>query len=382
VAQVAPVIRRYADQGERDRRLAPEVVDAMLDAGVFRAWVPRALGGLEMAPLSAMRLFEGIAHAGGSAGWVASNSINATVAFQAFPEAGAREVFADPRALIAGAIYPPGTAMPVDGGYRVSGHWTTASGCHYATTILTGALIMDGETPRTGPDGNPVLMAVALQPADIEIVENWNTLGMRATGSHDVRARDVFVPQRRTAILGPTSFAEPNAAFGGPLYRIGLWLDMLRIAAAAVGIARAALEAFVELALTKLPTGSQTPLAGQQVVQDQVARAQARIEAGRATVHHATAGAWASVQGGERITGDRGVSQGLAASFGVELAVEAVDIIQGVAGSSGFRAEQPFERYFRDLHTLNQHVLASSARYASLGKMLLGRPSDFPLYYL
>jgi alkylation response protein AidB-like acyl-CoA dehydrogenase len=65
VAQVAPVIRQYADQGERDRRLAPEVVDAMLDAGVFRAWVPQALGGLEMDPVSAMRLFEGIAHAGG-----------------------------------------------------------------------------------------------------------------------------------------------------------------------------------------------------------------------------------------------------------------------------------------------------------------------------
>jgi alkylation response protein AidB-like acyl-CoA dehydrogenase len=354
----------------------------MLDAGVFRAWVPRALGGLEMDPVSAMRLFEGLAQADGSAGWVASNSVNATVSFQAFPEAGAREVFADPRALIAIAGFPPGTAIPVDGGYRVSGQWISASGCHYATTILTGALIMDGETPRTGPDGNPVLMFVALQPADVEIVENWNTLGMRATGSHDLRAQDVFVPERRAAILGPTSFAEPNAAFGGPLYRIGLWLDMLRIAATAVGIARASLEAFLDLAQNKLPTGSQTPLADQPVVQDQAARAQARIEAGRATVHQATADAWASVQGGERITGDRGISLGLATSFGVELAVQAVDIIQGVAGSSGFRAEQPFERYFRDLHTLNQHLLASAARYASLGKMLLGRPSDFPFYYL
>jgi alkylation response protein AidB-like acyl-CoA dehydrogenase len=227
-----------------------------------------------------------------------------------------------------------------------------------------------------------MLMFVALAPSDVEIVENWDTLGMRATGSHDLRAQDIFVPERRAAILGPTSFAEPNPAFGGPLYRIGLWLDMVRIAATAVGIARAALEAFLELAQTKLPTGLQTPLADQPVVQDQVARAQARIEAGRATVHQATADAWAYVQGGERITGDRGISLGLATAFGVELAVQAVDIIQGVAGSSGFRAEQPFERSFRDLHTLNQHLLASTARYASLGKMILGRPSDFPFYYL
>src|SRR5215213_4125375 len=135
VAQVDPVIRQYAAQGERDRRLAPAVIDAMLDAGVFRAWVPRALGGLEMDPVSAMGLFEGLAQADAAAGWVASNSVNTTVTFQAFPEEGAREVFADPRALIAVAAFPPGAATPVDGGYRVSGQWISASGCHYATTI-------------------------------------------------------------------------------------------------------------------------------------------------------------------------------------------------------------------------------------------------------
>jgi alkylation response protein AidB-like acyl-CoA dehydrogenase len=380
IARVAPALRQYAAGGETERRLAPEVVTALLDAGVFRSWIPKALGGLELDPLPALRLFEGIAHADGSAGWVVSNSANVTLIGQVLPDDGAAEVFGDPRVLPAIAAFPPGAAVPVEGGYRVSGQWNFGSGCNYATWLATGALVMDGEAPRLGPDGNPVLALAMLKADDVEIVENWDTLGLRGTGSHDFRAADVFVPQRRTAIFAP--FDNPGEAYRGPLYRMGFWLDGIRIAITALGIARAALEAFVKLAQAKTPNGVQAVLADRSVVQDQVARAQAMIEAGRATVYQSVAEAWQYVQGGKRITVNEGVSMGLASSFGVELAVQAVDLLQGAAGSTGFRAEHPFQRYFRDVHTLNQHAIASAARFESLGKLILGRQSDWAFYYL
>jgi indole-3-acetate monooxygenase len=325
-------------------------------------------------------MFEGIAHADGSAGWVASNSANVTLGGQMFPDDGAAEVFSDPRVLVGVAAFPPGAAVPVDGGYRISGQWNFGSGCHYATWMAVGALVMEGGAPKLGPNGTPVLVLALLKAADVEIVEHWNTLGLRGTGSHDFRASDVVVPARRVAAFAPIK--HPGVAYRGPLYRVGLWLDGIRVAITALGIARAALEAFVELAQGKTPNGVQSVLADRSVVQDQVARAQAMIEAGRAAVYRSVEEAWQYVQGGQRITAKEGVSMGLASSFGVELAVKAVDVLQGLAGTTGFRVEHPFQQYFRDLHTLNQHALASAARFESLGKLILGRPSDWAFHYL
>ncbi len=194
LAQVTPVIRQHAATGEIERRLAPEAVQAMVDAGVFRAWIPKALGGLEMDPLSALRIFEGIAHADGSAAWVASNSTNATLLGQILPDEGAAEMFSDPKVLLGGAAFPPGAAVPVDGGYRVNGQWNFGSACDYATWMLGAALVMDGEAPRLGPDGNPVMAFMFFRMSEAEIVDNWNTLGLRGTGSHDLRVKDLFVP--------------------------------------------------------------------------------------------------------------------------------------------------------------------------------------------
>jgi alkylation response protein AidB-like acyl-CoA dehydrogenase len=380
VASVEPAIRQHAASGEIERRLAPEVVAAMVDAGVFLAWIPKALGGLEMDPLSVLRIFEGIAHTDGSAAWVASNSTNATLLGQILPDDGAVEVFSDPKVLLAGAAFPPGAAVPVEGGYRITGQWNFGSACDYATWLGGAALIMDGEAPRLGPDGNPVMVLALFPAADVEIVDNWNTLGLRGTGSHDYRVQDVFAPERRVAVFAP--FDHPGTAYKGPLYRMGFWLDAIRIAITALGIARAALDAFVELAQAKTPNGIQSVLADRAVVQDQVARARAMIEAGRAAVYQSVGDAWEYVNSGPRITTNEGISMALASSFGVELAVKAVDLLQGLAGTTGIRAEHPFQQYFRDIHTINQHALANASRFESLGKIILGRQSDWAFYYL
>jgi alkylation response protein AidB-like acyl-CoA dehydrogenase len=239
---------------------------------------------------------------------------------------------------------------------------------------------MDGDAPRAGPDGAPVGLGVFFRASEVEIVDNWNTLGLRGTGSHDVRATDVYVPARRIAVMAPLD--HPGIAYRGPLYRLGMWLDPIRIASTGLGIAHAALTAFLKLAQARVPTATQTPLADRPLVQDGVAHARAMIEAGRVTVYRSVEEAWAYVQDGHRITADEGISMGLASAFAVELAARAVDTLQGLAGTVGIREEQPFARYFRDVHTLNQHALASVARFESLGKLILGRRSDWPFHYL
>jgi alkylation response protein AidB-like acyl-CoA dehydrogenase len=380
VARVEPVLRAHAPAAEAERRLAPEAMTALIDAGVFRTWVPRAYGGLEMDPIPALKMFEELSRIDSAAGWVAANSAFIASVGQIFPDEASIEIAADPRVVMAGSSAPAGGAVPVQGGYRVTGRWPFGSGCTYATWLAGFCLVMDGEGPRLHPDGSPEILIALFKAEEAEILDNWHTLGMRGTGSFDFRTADVFVPAYRGVELGPLD--HPASAYTGPLYRLGFWLGITNLPATALGIARAALDDLLKLAESKTPSYTQKLLADQPVVRDRVARARALIEAGRATLHSAVGDAWQFVQGGGRITGDNCISLGLAASFGMEAAVQAVDLVHAVAGTTAIREEYPFERYFRDVHTISQHTQASSARFESLGAMVLGRRSDWALYYV
>jgi alkylation response protein AidB-like acyl-CoA dehydrogenase len=269
----------------------------------------------------------------------------------------------------------------VQGGYRISGRWAFGSGANYATWLTAQAVVYDGDTPRLGPDGNPVAMIVWLRAEDAEVLDNWDTLGMRGTGSHDFTATDVFVPERRCWTVAPITHLPP--AYAGPLYRVGLWLVGPLNASAALGIARAAVEDAVALAATKVPSYTQTGLADRPIVQDRLARARAHVEAGWSYIAHAVTQAYEqTMQSGERIGLEQGIPLALAGSFGHEAACQAVDLVQSVVGTSGIRAELRFQQYFRDVHTVSQHAFSSPSRFESVGKLLLGRQSDWGFYYL
>ncbi|MGH2583354.1 MAG: acyl-CoA dehydrogenase family protein [Dehalococcoidia bacterium] len=380
IARVEPILRAYAPAAEAERRLAPEAMTALIDAGVFRTWVPRAYGGLEMDPISALKMFEELSRIDSAAGWIASNSAFLASMTQTFPDETTAELFADPRVVLAGSSQPTGAAVPVEGGYRVTGRWPFGSGCTYADWLAGFCLVMDGDAPRVHPDGSPAILIVAFEAGEAEILDNWHTLGMRGTGSFDFRAAGVFVPAHRSFVLSPLE--HPGSAYTGPLYRFGLWLGIPNLPVTALGIARAALDDFLKLATAKTPSYTQKLLADQPLVRDRVARARALIDAGRAAVYAAVDDAWRFVQEGGRITGDACIPLGLASSFGMEAAVQAVDLVHTVAGTTAIREEHPFERYFRDVHTISQHTQASSARFESLGTMMLGRRSDWALYYV
>lgn len=380
-ANLAGLLREEGARGESARDLSSKAVAALREAGFLRIWAPRALGGFELHPVAAARVFEELALHDSAAAWFVANSAVITTFFQVFPDGGIELIFRDPDTILAGGWFPPGTAERAEGGYRVTGQWAFGSGCRHANWVTGMTVILDGEgRPELGPDGTPKLLLLAAPAEQAEVVDHWDTLGMRGTGSHDVALSGVFVPADRTFVLGP--FTSPAAAFEGPLYKFHMWLGGAEIGAVGLGVARAALDRFTELAHGTVPSYTTTTLRDRPIVQDHVARATALIAAGRSYLHQVLDEAYTWFRGGGAADPHVLAPVQLASCHAVESAVRAVDLLQDVAGTSGIRAELGLERHFRDVHTIAQHTLSSAARYESVGQLLLGKRSDWRFFYL
>jgi alkylation response protein AidB-like acyl-CoA dehydrogenase len=381
VGRIAQIFREHAASNERDRRLALPVVEEMKAAGLFRMWTPRAFGGFEMDPVSVMQVVEEVTRLDSAAGWNLQLSTGIVPFFAWFPDQGVEEVWGEgPDLILGGTLFPPGSAVPVEGGYRVSGRWPFVSGCHHASWFLGPALVMEGSQPHRGADGNPVQLMVVYRGRDAEIVDTWHTVGMRGTGSHDVIVKDLFVPTRHATVLAPLT--KPAKGFEGPLYHLTIWTAVAALAAPALGIARAAIDALIDLSRKKTPNYTQTALRDRPVVQSQVAYAEATLGAARAYLHHSLRQAWESAVHGQMISQEQKINIQLASSFAMQEAAHAVDLVHAAAGTSAIRLEQPFERHFRDIHVLTQHAFASAGRYESVGKLLLGIDTDWPFFAL
>jgi alkylation response protein AidB-like acyl-CoA dehydrogenase len=381
VHDLEPLIARQAAAAEESRRMQPEVIEALREAGLFRLWVPREFGGYEMDPDESLVMMEELARIDPAAGWVVSNcSLISTVTQMASPAAQA-EILFRPDVVTCGSFVPAGPVTSVREGdsYRVTGTWAFGSGVHYATSIAANTVLSDANGPVLGPDGSPVVVVAYLTPDQLEIHDTWRTLGLRATGSTTFSAKDVLVPDGRAAIMAPM---EPSGPWDRPLYRIGFIIDAARIGAVGIGIAEGALRETVALALSKVPAYTAVVTADRPTVQERVARAQALIQAGRDTVHAAAGRAMAAVAEGPRLSGPGIVPLGLASAFALDAAVQAVDLLYEVAGTTGFQDESSIQKRFRDLQTLRQNAITSWSRYESLGKLVLGRPSDWPLHNL
>lgn len=380
VQRVAPVLRESAATSEAERRLAPEAMNALIDAGILRALVPAVYGGAELGAVYGVKLFEELAYVDSAAAWVGILAASGAWLTVVLPPQAADEIFADPRAVFNGTFFPPLGAQPAPGGYRVSGRTSFGSGCDYGTRFGCQALVLENGTPKLGPNGMPLALFVVFPSRDAEIIPNWNTLGMRGTGSHDFRVDDVFVPDHRVWPIGP--FAPVNPAFADPLSRMALWWFSPLVASVAVGSARAAVDDLLALAPTKTPSYTQVGLADKPVVQDKLARARALVDAARSYLYSSLAEAEAVLQSQPKLTIEQGTPLALAASFAADAATQAVDLVHSCVGTSGIRDELPFQRYFRDVHTISQHAFVSASRFESVGKLMLGRESDWPFYYL
>jgi alkylation response protein AidB-like acyl-CoA dehydrogenase len=377
VETLRPILEAQVSQSETDRRLAKASYDAMRAAGLFRMLVPRVFGGMALHPVAAYKVWEAVARIDSTAAW---NLLMATgiAGFAAWlPAAGGEEIFGkSPDVIAASGFFPPATAVPIDGGWRVTGRVPFASGCHQAQWLMMPTLVMDGDQPQVDPQtGAPRTMVAFFPRAEVEVIDTWHTLGMRGTFSADIAVNQVFVPWHRAGFLG--SLVDPPAAFAAPLYRLWPWPAVHGEATVSLGIAAAAIAKLVTLAQTKTPAMSTTALRDREMAQHHAAKATALVDAAREYLHVAASEAYTEAERDGTLSQRTKMRCQLAACFAAEACAKAVDLVHQAAGTTGIRAEAGLERHFRDIHTLTQHASKSYARYESVGKMLFGFPPDW-----
>ncbi len=380
VDQIAPTLRAHAAEAEERRRLSAAAVTAMRDAGLYRMWIPRAYGGLEVDVMTGHRVMERVASIDSAAGWTLALSVGVNVFSAFFNEQAAAEIYGNGEVPMAGAFNPPLKAVPVDGGYRLNGLVNFGSGSTHCEWFLGLANIIENGKERLDEQGRPEIWQVLVPARELEIIDHWDTLGLRGTGSHDVAIRDVFLPRHRAAqLLAPERRRLPKG-FEGPLYHCTIWPAVTPLSIVATGIARAAIDELAALATKKTPNYTPSPLRERSVAQFQVAQAEAKLGAARAYLYEALSEAWESGVAGRFIDLPQKRKLQLAAINAAASAAEAVDLVHAAAGTSGIRKEQRFERHFRDVHSITQHAFISGARYESVGKLLFGLASDWAFF--
>ena len=293
------------------------------------------------------------------------------------PAEGARELFQDGPPTTAGALNPPAVAARVDGGWRITGQVPFGSGSHQARWLAMPAMEMDGDGPKLDPaTGEPTVFGVFFPRSEAEILDTWHTFGMRGTGSTDFAVRDLFVPDRMTAPVCPLT--RPAPGFEGPLFRMWPWTAILGEATVSVGVAAQAVDQAIGICRTKTAAYNKTPQREQQLVQHQMGKAGARVEASRDTLHAAASAAYDEVAAsGSGLSAGAKIRLQLAVCFAAEACAEAVRHVNDAIGTSSIRLDKPFQRHFRDAHVLLQHSSKSSARYASAGRLMVGLENDW-----
>ena len=281
--ELLPLIRAYADETERGRRLAAPVVDAMRAGGLFSMGVPAALGGLETPLAQVLRAIEEVSYADGASGWNIMIAFDGGLLAAHLSAAKARLLVASvPHAIIAGAV-APGQMVRTDGGYRLTGRWPFGSGCQQADVFIVGAMLIEKGAPVMGANGIPEMIEVAVPAADVKILDTWRVAGLRGTGSHDFTIDNLFVAEDFTQPMNLGAAVDQ-----GPLYDFPMIATFAAAkAAVALGIARHAIDALKELALTKIPTGQMSLLRERPALQIDVARAEAIVHSSRAFLHQA-----------------------------------------------------------------------------------------------
>lgn len=330
---------------EAERRLPREVVDAFVAAGVFKLMVPRAYGGADAPVREAIEVIEAIARVDGSAAWCAMIGMLSGTMARFLDDATAREVYGPADAITCGVFAPMGEAVPEGDGYRVSGRWSFASGCEYSGWRMAGAIVPGSSQPLH-----------CLLPADqTRIVDTWDACGLRGTGSHDFLIDGALVPRARTFSL----LTARDRPFFGPL--------AAGIAAVGLGVARAAIDSFVATARTKHLPGSKKPSASRELVQVEVANAEARLGAARA---------YLCEQAGNGLAIAERARLRLAATNAVEAAVDVCSAMFRAGGGGAVYARSPLQRYLRDAQVVAQHIMVGSLVTTTVGRVLLDVESD------
>ena len=361
IRAMAPAIAARGDEIEQGRRLPTDLVEKLSTAGCFRAMVPASHGGQGLTFAEQLLVIRELARADGSVGWTVMIGSSAPVVLGLLPRSSFDQIYAKgPDVILGGAFNPKGVATPVDGGYRVSGRWSFASGCQHCHWFVAHCMVDDGRMP-------PVRMMV-LPPSDVEIADTWYVSGLCGTGSHDFVVDDVFVPDERSFTL----WDEP--ALDGPLWRIPeLSLSSLMMANVAVGIAEGALDEITTLASGKVPMLADSTLGANALFQHDLAEADARLRAARALLDADAATAWRIADAGRELSPEGRARTRSTAVWVARTAACVVDAAYHAGGGTSLYVSSPLQRRLRDVHAVTQHFALKPDTLTLAGSVLAGQ---------
>lgn len=358
--EVIAEIASRREEFERVSHVPRDVIVKLKRAGVYRAATPRRFGGDARPPGEFLHMIERIAVADGSAAWVASFG-SATIYLAALPLATQAQIYAEgPDQVFAGGLFPLQPAQPVDGGFMVNGTWKFASGCKGADWLGVGiGAGSAGGKPRTA----------VFRPQQVEIVENWDVVGMQGTGSHDLRVTNQFSPDEWTFVRGGESQVDE------PLYRYPSIAYAAQVLAVVnLGLARAALNAINQMSGGRKTTTGAPQLADRAYFRIELSKAEAQLRSARAFFYETTDDVWQSILTGNPVTSEQVSLLRLAAT---QIAREGADVVHRayrLGGTTAIYKSHPLQRFLRDSMVVTQHAFLAEGNYDGAGAVFVGVP--------
>ena len=368
---LAPQIRACREEIETGRQLPPQLVTGMCASGLLQLFLPRSMGGPELDLTTAFHAVEEVSKVDGSVGWCSVISAGGSVLLGwAEPSVGMAFFGRPPDFRLAGSMRPEGWARPVPGGYKVTGHWGFGSGITHANTIVCACKVeADGASQSLG---SPPQIRLLLLPSEAATIhDTWSVVGMSGTGSHDYSVDDWFVPEENTfSLIDPP--VETGPLYHPRLVMVAVWTPYV---ANLLGMARGAMDAFIELAREAGSTHSTTTLRDRASVQGVVGEVEGIISGARAYALDALDKAWQAVTQGDPDPTQEIAQARLAITHSSRQAVKAVDMLFHAAGTNAIFRKHSLERSFRDVHVAIQHLAGHTSHFEAGGRVMLGLPA-------
>ena len=367
---LAPQIRACREEIETGRQLPPQLVTGMCASGLLQLFLPRSMGGPELDLTTAFHAVEEVSKVDGSVGWCSVISAGGSVLLGwAEPSVGMAFFGRPPDFRLAGSMRPEGRARPVPGGYRVTGHWGFGSGITHANVIVCACKVEpDGASQSLGSPPQIRLLLLPREAATIH--DTWFVVGMSGTGSHDYSVDDWFVPEENTFSLTDAP-VETGPLYHPRLVMVAVWTPYV---ANLLGMARGAMDAFIELAREASSTHSITTLRDRASVQGVVGEVEGIISGARAYALDALDKAWQAVTQDDPDPTQEIAQARLAITHSSRQAVKAVDMLFHAAGTNAIFRKHSLERSFRDVHVAIQHLAGHTSHFEAGGRVMLGLP--------
>ncbi len=356
---LAGKVAATADRIDADRQIPSELAEELADKGFFRLLLPRSLGGAQLDHPDFLRILEIFAAVDASTGWCLNQNNVFSINSLRMPEQTAREIWGEKRAVVTNG--PPTAscqAVPVEGGYKLSGRWHFSSGSSHATWIAALAPISGGGPAQDASKDRAGARIMLMPKESVTILDFWQVNGLRGTASFSFEVEDLFIPSDHS--YDPTALPRE----GGGVYVIPTTLMFgSGFATVALGVARAALDSAISVAGAKIPGRTSTLLQDQSTTQRIIGEAEAILGSSNAFLRQCASSAWKGAQKHRALSTEERINLRLAATHAIRMAAQVVDQAYNLCGSDAIFETNPIQRQFQDIHVITQHAQGRLGQY-------------------